>query len=197
MAMARRLGRRGAVNPAAFWPSAGVSSSVATQQLPPAPMGTRPCMTHPAAGRARAAIMEATVTSSVLGVKMRLITPDCPLFTARADDSPFEDDPFWAFVWAGSFGLTRYIFANPGCFGPGSRVLDLAAGCGIASIAATFQGATAVANEIDPLACAAVELNAELNGTALSGSISTILTGLSRIFVGIHSRRALPSPVCA
>ena len=34
-------------------------------------------------------------------------------------------------------------------------------------------------------------------GTALSGSISTVLTGLSWICVGIHSRRALPSPVCA
>ena len=34
-------------------------------------------------------------------------------------------------------------------------------------------------------------------GTALSGSISTALTGLSWICVGIHSRRALRSPVCA
>ena len=34
-------------------------------------------------------------------------------------------------------------------------------------------------------------------GTALSGSISTVLTGLSWICVGIHSRRALPAPVCA
>ena len=34
-------------------------------------------------------------------------------------------------------------------------------------------------------------------GTSLSGSISTVLTGLSLICVGIHSRRALPSPVCA
>ena len=33
--------------------------------------------------------------------------------------------------------------------------------------------------------------------TALSGSISTVLTGVSWICVGIHSRRALPCPVCA
>ena len=33
--------------------------------------------------------------------------------------------------------------------------------------------------------------------TALSSSISTVLTGLSWIHVGVHSRRALPSPVCA
>ena len=34
-------------------------------------------------------------------------------------------------------------------------------------------------------------------GKSLSGSISTVLTSLSWICVGIHSRRALPSPVCA
>ena len=33
--------------------------------------------------------------------------------------------------------------------------------------------------------------------TALSGSISTVLTVWSWICLGIHSRRALPSPVCA
>ena len=38
---------------------------------------------------------------------------------------------------------------------------------------------------------------AELKGTAVSGSISTVLTGLSWICVGIHSRGALRSPVCA
>ena len=34
-------------------------------------------------------------------------------------------------------------------------------------------------------------------GTSLSGPISTVLTVLSWICVGIHSRRVLPSPVCA
>ena len=34
-------------------------------------------------------------------------------------------------------------------------------------------------------------------GTALSGSISTVLTGLSWICAGICMREALPSPVCA
>ena len=35
------------------------------------------------------------------------------------------------------------------------------------------------------------------DGTALSGSISAVLTGLSWICVGIRGRRALASPVCA
>ena len=43
-----------------------------------------------------------------------------------------------------------------------------------------------VAHDREPVCC-----------TALSGSISTALTGLSWICVGIHSRRALPCPVCA
>ena len=34
-------------------------------------------------------------------------------------------------------------------------------------------------------------------GTALSGSFFTVLTGLSCICVGIHSRGVLPSPICA
>ena len=37
----------------------------------------------------------------------------------------------------------------------------------------------------------------KLSGTALSGSISTVLTVLSWIYLDIHSRRAMPSPVCA
>ena len=36
-----------------------------------------------------------------------------------------------------------------------------------------------------------------LQSTALSGSISTVLTVLSWICLDIHSRRALPCPVCA
>ena len=45
------------------------------------------------------------------------------------------------------------------------------------------------------------ELGEELTkfraGTALSGPISTLLTVLSWIYVGIHMCKALPSPVCA
>ena len=37
----------------------------------------------------------------------------------------------------------------------------------------------------------------DLAGTALSGSISTVLTGLSWICAGICMCEALPSPVCA
>ena len=47
----------------------------------------------------------------------------------------------------------------------GRRVLDFAAGCGIAAIAAARAGAATVeAAEIDPLAAAAIRLNAAANG---------------------------------
>jgi predicted nicotinamide N-methyase len=51
----------------------------------------------------------------------------------------------------------------------GRRVLDFAAGCGIAAIAAAMSGAALVeAAEIDPLALAAVRLNAALNGVQVA-----------------------------
>jgi predicted nicotinamide N-methyase len=51
----------------------------------------------------------------------------------------------------------------------GKRVLDFAAGCGIAAIAAAKSGAALVeAAEIDPLALAAVRANALLNGVAVA-----------------------------
>ena len=57
----------------------------------------------------------------------------------------------------------------------GRRVLDFAAGCGIAAIAAARAGAATVeAAEIDPLAAAAIRLNAAANGqpvTALAADL--------------------------
>ena len=47
-------------------------------------------------------------------------------------------------------------------------MLDFAAGCGIAAIAAARAGAVVEAAEIDTLACAALRLNAALNGVALT-----------------------------
>jgi predicted nicotinamide N-methyase len=71
--------------------------------------------------------------------------------------------PYWAFAWPGGQGLARYILDNPGLV-RGKCVLDFAAGCGIAAIAAMKAGATEVrAAEIDTLALDAIRLNAELN----------------------------------
>ena len=76
--------------------------------------------------------------------------------------------PFWAFAWPGSVAVARLILDRPELVA-GRRVLDFAAGCGLAAIAAARAGAASVeAAEIDPLAVAAIRLNAALNGAAVS-----------------------------
>jgi len=77
------------------------------------------------------------------------------------------EPPFWAFAWPGGVAMARHILDHPETVA-GKRVLDFAAGCGIAAIAAAQAGAAAAsAAEIDPLAIAAVELNAAHNGVTL------------------------------
>jgi predicted nicotinamide N-methyase len=78
------------------------------------------------------------------------------------------EPPFWAFAWPGGQALARAVLDDPALVA-GKRVLDFAAGCGIAAIAAAQAGAVMVeAAEIDPLALAAVRLNAALNGVAVA-----------------------------
>ena len=75
--------------------------------------------------------------------------------------------PYWAFCWAGGQALTRYVLDNPELV-RGKRVLDFAAGSGASAIAAAKGGAAQVlAADIDPLACAVIPLNAELNGVEI------------------------------
>lgn len=77
------------------------------------------------------------------------------------------EPPFWAFAWPGGQATARLLLDEPARVA-GKRVLDFAAGCGIAAIAAARSGAALVeAAEIDPLALAAVRLNAALNGVTV------------------------------
>src|SRR5687767_3221149 len=58
--------------------------------------------------------------------------------------------PFWASAWLGGQAVARYVLDHPEV-ALGRRVLDLAAGSGVAAIAAKLAGAAAVtANDIDP-----------------------------------------------
>jgi predicted nicotinamide N-methyase len=78
------------------------------------------------------------------------------------------EPPFWAFAWPGGQATARLLLDDPARVA-GKRVLDFAAGCGIAAIAAAKSGAALVeAAEIDPLALAAVRLNAGLNGVSVA-----------------------------
>lgn len=75
--------------------------------------------------------------------------------------------PYWAFAWPGGRALARLLLDRPG-LARGKRVLDFAAGCGIAGIAAAKSGAAhVVASEIDAFAGMAMELNAAANDERL------------------------------
>jgi predicted nicotinamide N-methyase len=76
------------------------------------------------------------------------------------------EPPFWAFAWPGGQAFARHVLDHPGLVA-GKRVLDFAAGGGIAAIACALAGAASVeAAEIDRLALAAIGLNAAANGMA-------------------------------
>ena len=84
-------------------------------------------------------------------------------FLARHNIEP----PFWAFAWPGSQAMARHVLDHRDCV-RGRRVLDFAAGGGLAAIACAMAGAASVeAVEIDPMACAATGLNAAANGVAV------------------------------
>jgi predicted nicotinamide N-methyase len=109
-------------------------------------------------------------------ILLHLATEITPIWQAtedwlhRANIAP----PFWAFAWPGGQALARFVLDHPDLVA-GRRVLDFAAGGGIAAIACARAGAALVeAAEIDSLATAAIRLNAEVNDvivTALDGDL--------------------------
>ena len=103
-------------------------------------------------------------------IALHLATEITPIWQATESwltDKRVEP-PFWAFAWPGSQALARLILDEPQRVA-GRRVLDFAAGCGLAAIAAAQAGAALVeAAEIDAMAVAAIGLNAALNGVAIT-----------------------------
>lgn len=102
-------------------------------------------------------------------IALHLATEITPIWQATETWLAEEgiEPPFWAFAWPGSIVTARLLLDEPGRV-RGRRVLDFAAGCGLAGIAAAMAGAAHVeAAEIDPLALAATRLNAALNGVTV------------------------------
>ncbi|MGC5030733.1 class I SAM-dependent methyltransferase [Micromonospora sp. DT229] len=112
--------------------------------------------------------------------EVRLHQADEPIGLWELTEGEFRSDqppPFWAFAWAGGQGLARYVTDHPQ-LSAGRRVLDLASGSGLVAIAAARAGAAAVrAVEVDPLAVAAITLNAEANGVRVDAELGDILDG--------------------
>ena len=74
-----------------------------------------------------------------------------------------QPPPFWAFGWPGGVALARHVLDHPGLVA-GRTVLDLGSGSGLVAIAAARCGAASVlASEPDPIAVAAIGLNAAAN----------------------------------
>ncbi len=85
------------------------------------------------------------------------------------------EPPFWAFAWPGGQALARHALDHPGRI-RGRRVLDFAAGCGVAAIACAMVGAASVeAVEIDPLATAAMLANTQANGVAIQAQTTDVV----------------------
>jgi predicted nicotinamide N-methyase len=81
---------------------------------------------------------------------------------------PDPDLPYWAWPWAGGLAIARYLVDHPDLVA-GATVLDVAAGSGICGIVAARLGAARViALDRDPLAGAAIGLNARANGVDIN-----------------------------
>jgi predicted nicotinamide N-methyase len=86
--------------------------------------------------------------------------------------------PFWAFAWSGGLGIARYLTDHPDEVA-GKAVVDVGSGSGLCGIVAARLGAASVLSiDVDPLAAAAVELNARAN----------------RVRVGFSGRDVLDKP---
>lgn len=148
-------------------------------------------MSPPAAGPASAAhpdpsIAEAFVVAHTViqahpylpELRLHLSDTLTPLWIAAEAAFPRfgAEPPYWAFAWPGSLLLARRFFEEP-AWVAGRRVLDFAAGSGLSGIAAARLGAQVTAVEIDPLAGAAIRLNARLNDLSLDVKVEDIVDG--------------------
>ncbi|MDF3075907.1 MAG: nicotinamide N-methylase [Alphaproteobacteria bacterium] len=107
--------------------------------------------------------------SMVPELRLHLATEITPIW--RASEADLErmgvPPPYWAFCWPGGQAIARHILDHPELV-RGRRVLDFAAGSGMAAFAAVKAGAVgATGNDIDAYAVAAIRLNAEANGLAI------------------------------
>jgi len=90
------------------------------------------------------------------------------------DHGAGQPPPFWAFAWPGGQALARYVLDHRAVVA-GRTVLDLGSGSGLVAIAAALGGAANVlASEIDPLAAAAIRLNAAENGVRMPGQVNLV-----------------------
>ena len=128
-------------------------------------------------------------TNTVLGaaplvpeLALHLATEITPIWQATEDwlHERALQPPYWAFAWPGGQALARHVLDNPDLV-VGKRVLDFAAGGGIAAIACARAGALSVeAAEIDDFACSVIRMNAAANGVGVSVSEGDVVGSACR-----------------
>ena len=145
-------------------------------------------MTGPDGPDAEEIIRESTRLGSVrLVPEIRLYQASEPMsawqHTEQATGQAGLDPPFWAFAWAGGQVLARYLLDHAEAV-TGRQVIDVASGSGLVAIAAVMAGAAAItAYDIDPLAAAAIAVNAAANGVTVPA-----------VCAGVLSEERLPAP---
>jgi predicted nicotinamide N-methyase len=114
----------------------------------------------------------------VAEIRLHLADDVLGLWQQTEDDlGTGQPPPFWAFAWPGGQALARYVLDHAGLVA-GRTVLDLGSGSGLVAIAAAMAGATTVlASEVDPLAVAAIGLNARANGARALAIVGDVLDG--------------------
>lgn len=101
----------------------------------------------------------------VAGGNLSLVVPDAAAWRRRgggidqilAGDEP----PYWAEVWPASIAVARLLSRST--LGPGSSVVDLGCGVGVAAAAAARRGASVRALDRDPHALAFADFNGRQN----------------------------------
>ena len=115
-------------------------------------------------------------------IALYLATEITPIWQATEDWLAARNiaPPFWAFAWPGGQATARHVLDHPASVA-GRRVLDFAAGGGIAAIACARAGAAAVdAAEIDPMAIAVIGLNASVNGASVNAEAADVVGAACR-----------------
>ncbi|MFO0995678.1 MAG: 50S ribosomal protein L11 methyltransferase [Alphaproteobacteria bacterium] len=105
-------------------------------------------------------------------LKLHLATEITPLWQATETWLSRQgiEPPYWAFPWVGGQALARFVLDHP-AYVRGQRVLDFGAGSGLVALAAARCGAEVTASDLDPVAGAAITLNAALNDVAVEVAI--------------------------
>jgi predicted nicotinamide N-methyase len=127
-----------------------------------------PAMTPREAGALLATTTRVRAPALLPELRLHLADEITPLWELLEERAGCEvPPPFWAFAWAGGIALARLFLDSPALV-RGRGVLDFAAGCGVAGIAAARAGAARVAVvDVDPVAQVAARANARLNGVDL------------------------------